>query len=427
MPLAPLQDDEGPVYVAPARTPPATGSPPPAPSVQPATVQPTPVVTTTPSSNSGDVEPTSAKTTHLPATVLGIGATPSAGSGPSTATSSPASNQPRSASGDVGPTSAATTGLPASVLETSSSTPVRYYTYKTQVPLKPGQILGFTRGKGYYARDPSPKPTQIVTKATPSGPSTTTTGTTGESNSHGQPTTANGTAGGPGTWTSAPIIIPGTSSVTPGQPGVQIGESDVFPVGTGYYTSVLGTIVVTQKAIAEVDWSAGSDGSASVYWDPASGDLAVNDSALNVTDKGLLSSWNKRVQDDQGLTAQLLIEKKTVANPLGDSASQTVTIAGKQYVGTISDIETSASLTIEDGYPTIELETSMSVSVGVGKSQATVKMSIVTDATLERNVGQIPPLLVPVLVVAVSGGGAALGVLVTQIKLPAPRLTPVTA
>jgi hypothetical protein len=29
--------------------------------------------------------------------------------------------------------------------------PVRFYTYKNQVPLKPGQSLKFSAGKGYYA------------------------------------------------------------------------------------------------------------------------------------------------------------------------------------------------------------------------------------------------------------------------------------
>jgi lysozyme len=45
-----------------------------------------------------------------------------------------------------------------------------YYTYKDQVPLLPGQTLGFTAGKGYYAAG-TPTPSQATRETTASPPS----------------------------------------------------------------------------------------------------------------------------------------------------------------------------------------------------------------------------------------------------------------
>ena len=45
-----------------------------------------------------------------------------------------------------------------------------YYTYKDQVPLEPGQTLGFTSGKGYYAAG-TPTPTQATKETTAAPPS----------------------------------------------------------------------------------------------------------------------------------------------------------------------------------------------------------------------------------------------------------------
>lgn len=55
----------------------------------------------------------------------------------------------------LSPTVAGTvTAPPAASMATVRSTqtkPIRYYTYKTQVPLAPGQSVHFTTGRGYYA------------------------------------------------------------------------------------------------------------------------------------------------------------------------------------------------------------------------------------------------------------------------------------
>ena len=40
----------------------------------------------------------------------------------------------------------------------------RYYTRKNSVPLKKGEVVSFTKGKGYYAKA---KPVKAVVKAKP--------------------------------------------------------------------------------------------------------------------------------------------------------------------------------------------------------------------------------------------------------------------
>ena len=192
MPLPPLQDSDDLIPVAPPK-------PTPPPAAQPASVQPTAAISGTPppaAATQSDVRPTSAKTNPVPSTVLGFPASqpPSA---PPTSTTPTTATQPAGSTGDdgdVGPTSAETTPLPPTIFLGSGSPPAttatpsttqptsaatdpgptsakstplpsRYYTFRAdaEANLRPGQKVGFTRGRGYYDYYPS----------TPTPPATT--------------------------------------------------------------------------------------------------------------------------------------------------------------------------------------------------------------------------------------------------------------
>jgi hypothetical protein len=86
--------------------------------------------------------------------------------------STPTSKQPEAASNvpsgpaatrtGLQPVSAKPPGAPAQISDAASGEGygTRYYTYKKDVPLKPGQTIRFSRGKGYYAVDTNLPPTE---------------------------------------------------------------------------------------------------------------------------------------------------------------------------------------------------------------------------------------------------------------------------
>jgi hypothetical protein len=60
----------------------------------------------------------------------------------------------------------------APIQEPVAAPKIRYYTYRDDVPLRPGQVLDFTAGKGYYARTvPINGVTPTTTQSTPTAPS----------------------------------------------------------------------------------------------------------------------------------------------------------------------------------------------------------------------------------------------------------------
>lgn len=72
----------------------------------------------------------------------------------------------------------------------------RYYTYKDQVPLGPGETLGFETGKGYYAKESSSAPVTTPGQRAPIGAA-------------GGGAGASPTGGSGNEVTGPPVVIPG--------------------------------------------------------------------------------------------------------------------------------------------------------------------------------------------------------------------------
>jgi len=159
-------------------------------------------------------------------------------------TVTPVSTQPQPAATPSPPTPAPAPATPAATQPTpAAAQPVSdaassggygttYYTYAADVPLQPGQTLGFTSGNGYYAAGTptSPTPAPAPAPATPAATQPTPAA--------GQPVSDAASSGGYGTtyYTYAADV--------PLQPGQTLG----FTSGKGYYAAGTPTLTPTTPA-----------------------------------------------------------------------------------------------------------------------------------------------------------------------------------
>jgi hypothetical protein len=332
-----------------------------------------------------------------------------------------------------------------------------YYTYSYEVPLKPGQTLGFALGRGYYAKGtPSAQPSTTQPRQADTAPSLPDTArlpatqptkagtpipsaserreTTSSTQLHPiHPTKPRPATDVPSSAERESFKSVGVASASPGVPfafATTIGtRSQEHTLATS--VTRLGRFTLTAEAKGELTLSVGkatdmsvnlsvspggksSPGSATVSI--KSGDISFDDSVL----------YGRAMQLKHGSIGMQVVQRAYEASTgfhqaqVEDGAphNASLTVGAETRIVSYKNLDFSVTSSVKDGKPTVEEETSVTIPLPPRNAEVigglltySVTFSLTLDPYLTRRPGfptpQAPPasVYVPVMVAAATAAG----------------------